>query len=111
MNNCVFCHKEIECTSNNECWCHRLPRIPIDIKEANCLCKSCLILGMAKCVNDGKLKLSLEQKRDIALLKSDQALKESVDYYYNDSGLMVFTKWYHLKRGDCCGNGCAHCPY
>ncbi|GAB3177279.1 DUF5522 domain-containing protein [Telluribacter humicola] len=33
------------------------------------------------------------------------------DYYLNDSGLMVFTEQYHLKRGYCCKNGCRHCPY
>ncbi|MBU2914576.1 DUF5522 domain-containing protein [Reichenbachiella agariperforans] len=33
------------------------------------------------------------------------------DYYFNASGLMVFTKEYHLKRGYCCKNGCKHCPY
>lgn len=33
------------------------------------------------------------------------------DYYLNASGLMVFTRTYHLKRGYCCGNGCLHCPY
>jgi hypothetical protein len=35
----------------------------------------------------------------------------SEDYYFNDQGLMVFTKQYHLKRGYCCGSGCKHCPY
>ncbi|MBN3522181.1 hypothetical protein JYB62_19415 [Algoriphagus lutimaris] len=35
----------------------------------------------------------------------------SKDYYFNEEGLMVFTKHYHLKRGYCCGNGCKHCPY
>ena len=35
----------------------------------------------------------------------------SEDYYFNDEGLMVFTRAYHLKRGYCCGNGCKHCPY
>lgn len=33
------------------------------------------------------------------------------DYYMNEDGLMVLTEKYHLKRGDCCGNGCKHCPY
>jgi hypothetical protein len=33
------------------------------------------------------------------------------DYYFNEEGLMVFTKAYHLKRGFCCGNKCLHCPY
>jgi len=38
-------------------------------------------------------------------------LTEGVDFYYDESGLMVFTKGYHLKRGYCCGSGCRHCPY
>lgn len=27
------------------------------------------------------------------------------------SGLTVFTRYAHLQRGRCCGNGCRHCPY
>ncbi|MCC5944347.1 MAG: hypothetical protein JJT94_05385 [Bernardetiaceae bacterium] len=33
------------------------------------------------------------------------------DYYFNEEGLMVFTKIYHLKRGHCCKSGCKHCPW
>ena len=36
---------------------------------------------------------------------------EGIDFYYEESGLMVLTKKYHLERGYCCGNGCKHCPY
>jgi hypothetical protein len=32
------------------------------------------------------------------------------DYYLED-GKYVFTSTYHLKRGNCCGSGCRHCPY
>ena len=39
------------------------------------------------------------------------ALKEGIDFYYNEQGLMVLTEKYHLERGFCCGNGCRHCPY
>jgi hypothetical protein len=35
----------------------------------------------------------------------------SVDDYYMENGLLVFTEAYHLKRGYCCGSGCRHCPY
>lgn len=35
----------------------------------------------------------------------------SEDFYFNEQGLMVFTKAYHLKRGYCCGNNCINCPY
>ncbi len=38
-------------------------------------------------------------------------LKEGVDFYYNNDGLMVLTKEYLLKRGFCCQSGCANCPY
>lgn len=31
--------------------------------------------------------------------------------YYIEDGRYVFTAYFHLKRGSCCGNGCRHCPY
>ncbi|MEO6453806.1 MAG: DUF5522 domain-containing protein [Ginsengibacter sp.] len=38
-------------------------------------------------------------------------LKEKEDFYFNEQGYMVFTAAYLLKKGECCGNGCRHCPY
>ena len=38
-------------------------------------------------------------------------LIEGKDFYYNKEGLVVFTEQYHLENGDCCGNGCLHCPF
>lgn len=38
-------------------------------------------------------------------------LKQGEDFYINENGLFVFTKSYHLKRGECCGSGCLHCPF
>lgn len=38
-------------------------------------------------------------------------MEEGVDYYFNEDGLMVFTREYHLKRGYCCKNKCKHCPW
>lgn len=39
-------------------------------------------------------------------------LKEGVDYYIDEeTGYLVFTREYHLKRGFCCKSGCRHCPY
>jgi len=40
----------------------------------------------------------------------DQLL-EGEDFYYNEQGYIVLTAKYHLQRGDCCGNGCIHCPF
>ena len=42
---------------------------------------------------------------------SDDNFIEGIHFYFDESGLMVFTKKYHLQRGYCCGNGCRHCPY
>jgi len=36
---------------------------------------------------------------------------EGEHYYYNEAGLIVLTRKFHLERGYCCGNGCLHCPY
>lgn len=44
-------------------------------------------------------------------MSNKTALIEGEDFYINDSGLMVFTELYHLKRGHCCKSGCRHCPY
>jgi len=41
----------------------------------------------------------------------NKRLTEDDDYYFNNDGLVVFTKEYLLERGYCCGNGCANCPY
>ena len=38
-------------------------------------------------------------------------VKEGLDYYLDESGLLVFTEHYLFQRGTCCGNGCRHCPF
>jgi hypothetical protein len=38
-------------------------------------------------------------------------LTEGIHFYFNEAGLMVLTRAFHLQRGYCCGNGCLHCPY
>lgn len=32
-------------------------------------------------------------------------------HYYKDGERVVFTALFHIERGQCCGNGCRHCPY
>lgn len=32
------------------------------------------------------------------------------DHYF-ESGLLVYTAAFHIKRGFCCGSGCRHCPF
>ena len=40
----------------------------------------------------------------------DQPPREHLDYEM-EGGMLVFSAWYHLRRGSCCGNGCRHCPF
>lgn len=40
-----------------------------------------------------------------------KAIKEGIDFYYDENGYMVLTEHYHLNKGYCCGYGCKHCPY
>ena len=35
---------------------------------------------------------------------------EGEDFYW-ESEFIVFTRKFLLKRGQCCGSGCRHCPY
>jgi hypothetical protein len=42
--------------------------------------------------------------------KNKGPLVEGLDYY-REGPFFVFTEYYHLKRGSCCGSGCRHCPY
>jgi len=37
-------------------------------------------------------------------------LQQGVDYY-NENERVIFTTLFHIKRGQCCGNGCRHCPF
>lgn len=39
------------------------------------------------------------------------AVERKADFYLNQQGQMVFTSYFHLRRGFCCGSGCRHCPY
>ena len=33
------------------------------------------------------------------------------DFYKDESGNIVMSESYHIKRGKCCGSGCKNCPY
>ncbi|MBS1810485.1 MAG: hypothetical protein JST84_20135 [Acidobacteria bacterium] len=37
-------------------------------------------------------------------------LIEGEDFYW-DGSFVVFTAKFHLRRRECCGSGCRHCPY
>lgn len=54
--------------------------------------------------------LDRETKLLIKQLPKTKKLLADIDYTI-ENGLYVFSKWYHLKRGYCCGNGCKNCAF
>ncbi len=104
------CGPDIEC---GRCWCDAYPPILPPEPGLECLCPSCL----------GKVINPLIVRRIESIPKAQRvnnplftrhatagAPVEGPDFY-REGGYVVFTAWYHLKRGTCCGNGCRHCPY
>lgn len=107
---CQNCNNGFTCY-NSGCWCDELPMImPLDPMR-DCLCPICLKAEVTLKVQENMSNLTLEKKEKIKALGISKAPIEGIDYYINENKLFVFTAWYHLRRGSCCGNNCKHCPY
>lgn len=46
----------------------------------------------------------------VLALRIMSELIEGKDFYW-EGAYMVFTAEFHLRKGECCGSGCRHCPY
>tara|TARA_B110000046_G_scaffold161074_1_gene174556 strand:+ start:4361 stop:4735 length:375 start_codon:yes stop_codon:yes gene_type:complete len=66
----------------------------------DCMCKACLT------ELDAMVKLS--QKTSFPMSK--RLMIEGLHYNF-ESSYWVFTEFYHLSRGSCCGNNCKNCAY
>jgi len=60
-------------------------------------------------VNQGQ-SLTTKTKQQIKKLGPTANPTEGIDYIM-ENGLLVMSRWYLLRRGHCCENGCRHCPY
>lgn len=109
---CSQCKTAFSCTSKKgKCWCFSLPAILPVKKGQDCLCKDCLINKI-----NAELETLYQTKTNKELVQlaakyQNQFPVAKLDYYLNEEGFRVMTKWAHLKRGYCCGNGCKHCAY
>ena len=99
----------MSCSADANCWCYELPHIALDELDSSCLCRPCLLKEQALKVNQG-LPLSPEVKLQIMSIGSPQTAMADIDYTM-EGGLLVMTRWFLLRRGHCCENGCRHCPY
>jgi hypothetical protein len=78
-----------------------------------CYCNVCLREKITVQANQMMDCISIDdalQPNEINALGVPKHLIQGIDYYC-DGPYFVFTKWYHLRKGYCCSNGCKHCPY
>jgi hypothetical protein len=109
---CSKCNAQFSCGSFSEanCWCSSLPNI-IKVADQDCLCKSCLVVKISNMISQllEDVEKGKVDRPDFTKYQTSE-LVEGIDFYV-ESGMYVFTQWYHLKRGHCCSSGCRHCPY
>lgn len=115
IKTCTNCKKQFGCTNteaNGSCWCDSFPPIFPLIEGNDCLCPDCLKIETINKINAFVATITPENAKNNTVkdLPQTKKLLEDIDYYI-ENGNYVFTKWFHLKRGNCCGNGCRHCPY
>jgi hypothetical protein len=111
---CSECGARFPCGSasgSGSCWCADYPAImPADFSR-DCRCPACLATTIARRIEERLATLPhSEAVRLASALPPTKRLIESIDYTLEE-GNLVFTKWFLLKQGKCCGNGCRNCPY
>ena len=124
-SHCVKCGVDMACGADSDtpsCWCKGFPRLPSEAggDGSQCLCPKCLGFVLNRSVERG-----IEEKGVSAMvvLASENGINsvsdtvggkpglvEHVDFQI-ENGKYVFSSWYHLKRGYCCGSGCRNCPF
>ncbi len=111
---CPECNTGFSCgpsTGKAFCWCNTYPAIiPIEDGE-RCRCPNCLATLVSKRINTHLDTITHEEALALASeYRVHKLLVEKIDYSI-EAGKLVFTRWYHLKRGSCCDNNCRNCPY
>jgi len=110
---CSACHTEFACGAKQDqpCWCDAFPAImPAEFTQ-DCRCLSCLAKAIVERIDEAiKLNGHEHMVKIASQYRNQVELIEHIDYTI-ENGNYVFNKWYHLKRGDCCGNDCRNCPY
>jgi hypothetical protein len=111
---CSVCSALFNCNAEqiSQCFCYQYPAL-LSAEEGDCLCNNCLhvkIKTASQKIAASFTPIQAEEDNWVAKLPKSNQLLEDIDYYI-ENGFYVFTKWHHLKRGYCCGNGCRHCAY
>lgn len=110
MSLCKQCGGEVNC-GLNECWCLDLPNILQKSDQGGCRCRTCTVEEVRSSIEKYIAELTKEKREVIKSLGMPKKLIEKIDYEINEEGNFVFTTWYHLRRGNCCGSGCINCAW
>jgi len=107
IKKCPRCKASLECKQGNvaHCQCSQVEisgatKEYLKKTQYDCLCKSCL----------SELNHMVKMTERYEFTNSPNLLVEKL-HYYRENGFWVFTEFYHMLRGSCCGNGCKHCAY
>jgi len=116
IKSCSACDSQFECGADNStagCWCQQYPAIIPPDSGAACLCPACLKTKMQEAIHlyvEAFKSGKCENTATLYRPANPSDLVADLDYYI-ENGNWVFTEWFHLKRGSCCGSACRHCPY
>ncbi|MEZ5044654.1 MAG: cysteine-rich CWC family protein [Saprospiraceae bacterium] len=112
IKSCSNCHDTFTCEINagTDCWCSKYPYLLSPTNGKDCLCSSCLQTAINQQINAYINSLKAGDLQNEAYKYQTPELVRGIDFYL-ENDLMVFTEWFHLKRGHCCGSACRHCPY
>ena len=111
---CSNCNSVLHCGAERKgdsCWCFAFPPVLVADSNKRCLCPSCLGQAVVDRIDELIASQGVNHLVELAsqYRVNDQFI-EHIDYTV-EKGKYVFSKWYHLKRGSCCGNRCRNCPY
>ena len=95
-----------------KCWCNNYPPLFLPSEINDCMCENCFKQASIHKIEEYVAAVTPEKAKDSKAkdLPKTTHFIENIDYYIENEKY-VLTKWFHLKRGTCCGNGCRHCPY
>jgi hypothetical protein len=116
---CDRCQTSFDCSgcTTGACWCMDYPAIfscsTTDAANGakDCVCPQCLTAmtqaHIAQTIDQHIIHTTAPAE---ALACQGLPLIERLDYTI-ENGLWIFSRWFFLKRGECCGNACRNCPY
>ena len=109
---CSECGTPFACgCAQGGCWCNDYPAVLPADPAKSCLCPTCLAKAIGQKIEERLATLPHSEALQWAQQQPPTIRsREHIDYTV-ERGNYVYSRWFLLKRGICCGNGCRNCPY